>query len=139
MLDMFCLPPVPGSWVPTPPAFVPIPVNPFLGQARTFLASNTTTVAPPFPATYSENPNSDFYKIVKHVYDVSTNLTQEQKNIALFFVDQGNGLGYTPPGHDFKMLTQAIEQNGVDLGNCCRSLCKSRYCRKRRLDCLFQV
>lgn len=122
----YVLPPaVPGSWVPTPPAFVPIPVNPFLGQARTFLASNTTTVAPPFPATYSEDANSDFYKIVKHLHDVSINLTQEQKNIALFFVDQGNGLGYTPPGHDFKMLTQAIEQNGVDLGTASEAYAKA--------------
>jgi hypothetical protein len=122
----YVLPPaVPGSWVPTPPAFVPIPVNPFLGEARTFLTSNTSTVAPAFPATYSENTNSDFYKIVKNVYDVFTNLTQEQKNIALFYVDQGNGIGYTPPGHDFKMLTQAIEQNGEDLGTAAEAYAKA--------------
>lgn len=117
--------PVPGAWVPTPPAFVPLPVAPFLGTARTFLASNTTAIAPPFPATYSENPDSDFYKIVKHLYDVSTTLTQEQKNLALFYVDQGNGIGYTPPGHDFKILTQAIEQNGEDLGRAAEAYAKA--------------
>jgi hypothetical protein len=106
---------VPGAWVPTPPAFIPIPVNPFIGTARTFLASSAATVAPPFPAAYSEDPNSDFYKIVKNVYDVSKTLTQEQKNIALFYVDQGNGLGYTPPGHDFSMLTQALQQRQENL------------------------
>jgi hypothetical protein len=106
---------VPGAWVPTPPAFIPIPVNPFIGTARTFLASSATAVAPPFPAAYSEDPNSDFYKIVKNVYDVSKTLTQEQKNIALFYVDQGNGLGYTPPGHDFSMLTQALQQRQENL------------------------
>ena len=116
---------VPGGWVPTPPAFVPLPVNPFLGEARTFLASNTTTVAPPFPATYSENPNSDFYQIVKKVYDVSTTLTQEQKNIALYWVDQGNGVGYTPPGHDFLVLTQAIKQKGDDLGRAAEAYAKA--------------
>lgn len=108
-------PPVPGAWVPTPPAFVPIPVNPFIGKAHTYLASNAAALAPPFPAPYSEDPASDFYKIVKHLYDVSKTLTTEQKNIALFYVDQGNGLGYTPPGHDFSALTQAIETNNVSL------------------------
>jgi hypothetical protein len=122
----YVLPPTaPGGWVPTPPAFVPLPVNPFLGTARTFLAANGTTVAPPFPATYSENANSDFYKIVKHVYDISTTLTQEQKNIALYYVDQGNGLGYTPPGHDFSALTQAIEQRGQDLGTAAEAYAKA--------------
>ena len=122
----YVLPPaVPGAWVPTPPAFVPIPVAPFVGNAHTFLASNTTTIAPPFPATYSESPSSDFYKIVKHVYDVSNTLTQEQKNIALYYVDQGNGIGYTPPGHDFSVLTQAIEQNGEDLGTAAEAYAKA--------------
>lgn len=119
------VPPLPGAWEPTPPAFVPIPVNPFLGKARTFVTSNTAMVAPPFPATYSELPNSDFYKIVKHVYDVSSSLTDEQKNIALFWVDQGNGVGYTPPGHDFYLLTQAIEQHGVDLGTAAEAYAKA--------------
>ena len=99
-------------------------MNPFLGDARTFLVSNSTTISPAFPATYSENPNSDFYQIVKKVYDVSTTLTQEQKNIALYWVDQGNGVGYTPPGHDFSVLTQAIEQNGIDLGRAAEAYAK---------------
>jgi hypothetical protein len=112
----YILPPaVPGGWVPTLPALVPIPVNPFLGTARTFLASSATTLAPAFPAAYSEDSNSDFYKIVKNVYDVSKTLTEEQKSIALYYVDQGNGLGYTPPGHDFSALTQAIKQSGASL------------------------
>ena len=43
-----------------------------------------------------------------------------------FFVDQGNGLGYTPPGHDFKIITQAIEQNaGMDLGSVAEAYAKA--------------
>src|SRR5215204_3002876 len=122
----YILPPaIPGGWVSTPPAFVPLPVNPFLGSARTFLASNSSNISPPFPATYSENPSSDFYSIVKHLYNVSNTLTQEQKNIALFYVDQGNGIGYTPPGHDFSILTQAIEQTGEDLGTAAEAYAKA--------------
>jgi len=108
-------PPGNGAWEPTLPAFVPIPVNPFLKDARLLLQSNITSIAPAFPAAYSEDPNSDFYKIVKNVYDVSKTLTTEQKNIALFWVDQGNGVGFTPPGHDFSIITQALENAGASL------------------------
>jgi hypothetical protein len=109
------VPPVfPGSWVPTLPALLN-GINPYLGAAKTFLAANSTGVTPPFAAPYSEEINSDFYNIQKKVYDVSKSLTAEQKNIALFWVDQGNGVGYTPPGHDFLFVTQALEQKGASL------------------------
>ena len=103
-----------GSWVPTLPALAN-GVNPFIGSAHTYLIGNATNIAPPFPAPYSEVVNSDFYKIVKNVYDISQTLTTEQKNIALFWVDQGNGVGYTPPGHDLLVVTQAIEQTKATL------------------------
>ena len=108
-------PPGNGAWEPTPPAFVNPPVNPFLSSARLFLQSNLTDIAPAFPAAYSEDASSDFYKIVKNVYDVSQTLSTEQKNIALFWVDQGNGVGFTPPGHDFSIITQALENSGASL------------------------
>ncbi len=76
------------------------------------LAANEKRMGPPFPANYSEVPGSDFYNIVKKVYDVSKTLTNEQKMIALFWVDQGNGVGVTNHAHDFSLVTQAlINQN----------------------------
>lgn len=109
------VPPVfPGAWVPTPPAFAK-PVSPFVSLARPFLAENLTAVAPAFPYPYSEDPQSDFYKTVKTVYDVSKTLTQEQKDIALFWVDQGNGLGVTPDGHNISIIEQALQQANASL------------------------
>ena len=108
------VPPVfPGAWQPTPPAFAN-GVSPFLASARPLLSSLSTLTAPPH-LPYSEDINSDFYKMVKEVYDVSLNLTTEQKNIALFWVDQGNGVGYTPPGHDMSIVTQALEKEKANL------------------------
>jgi hypothetical protein len=110
------VPPVfPGSWVPTPPAFAN-GINPFYSAARPFLESNLSVLAPPFVAPYSEDPNSDFYKIVMNDYVVSQGLTQAQKDIAMFWVDQGNGVGFTPPGHDFSFVLQALQNANVDLG-----------------------
>jgi hypothetical protein len=102
-----------GAWVPTPPAFTN-GINPYVGNARPLLETDLNIVAPP-PTPYSLDPNSDFYKIQKAVYDVSLTLTTEQKNIALFWVDQGNGTGYTPDGHNFTCVTQALQQANAGL------------------------
>lgn len=104
-----------GFWVPTPPANAN-GVMPFIGSAKTFLAVHTSLTIPAFPFTYSEVNTSDFYKMVKEVADVNTALTQDQKNTALYWVDQGNGVGYTPAGHDFALIKQALEQKGSNLG-----------------------
>jgi hypothetical protein len=107
--------PFPGSWQPTPPAFQAIPINPFVQNATPFLVEDLTAISPKFPLAYSETPGSPFYNMVKQVYDVNKALTPAQRAIALFWVDQGNGIGYTPAGHDFLFVTQAIEQSHASL------------------------
>ena len=112
-------PPFPGSWqsTTTPPS---LPVNPFVKNATPFIAEDVTAIAPKFQLAYSETPGSPFYNMVKQVYEVNKNITQAQKDAqrdtALFWLDQGNGLGYTPSGHDFLFVTQALEQTDASLG-----------------------
>jgi hypothetical protein len=104
-----------GLWQPTPPSNSNAAM-PFIGTAKTFLTVHSTlTISPPSFA-YSEVVGSDFYKMVKEVYDINLALTQAEKNTALYWVDQGNSIGYTPPGHDFSIVRQAIEQKGANLG-----------------------
>ncbi len=111
----YIVPKGPGLWEPTPPAFVSPPVNAFAGKATTMVASLNDAISKPFPYAYSEDPGSDFYKMVKQVYDQGKINTPEQKQTALHWIDQGNGVGYTPPGHDFYILTQCMQQNGFSL------------------------
>ena len=133
------VPPVfPGAWVPTPPTFVNPPINPFYGTARPFLASNLTNAAPVFPAAYSEVINSDFYNTVKNVYDVSQTLTTEQKNIALFWVDQGNGIGYTPNGHEMNIVIQALEQTHASLAVAAEAFAKTSIAERDALLVVFK-
>jgi hypothetical protein len=133
------VPPVfPGAWVPTPPAFVNPPINPYFATARPFLASNLTNVAPAFPAAYSEVINSDFYKIAKLDYDISQTLTTEQKNIALFWVDQGNGVGYTPNGHEISLVIQALEQTHASLATAAKAFAKSCIAQRDALLVVFK-
>ena len=105
----------PAFWIPTPPAFLATPVNAFFGKATTLVASIAPIRAHPFPFAYSEDPNSDFYKMERQVYDKSKVLTDAEKATAFYWVDQGNGTAYTPPGHDFFVLTQCIEQENATL------------------------
>lgn len=132
------VPPVfPGAWEPTPPAFAN-GVQPFVGTARPFLDGDQTNVAPPPPAPYSEDPNSDFYKTVRNVYDVSLALTQEQKDIALFWVDQGNGVGVTPHGHDFSIVTQALLSKHANLALAAEAYAKAGIAERESVLICFR-
>jgi hypothetical protein len=112
--DPYTPPVFPGAWVRTPPAFAAA-ATPYAGNCRTFmhLFSTGTTPVPPF--AYSENPGSDFYKMVNNVYLISKSLTTDQKNIALFWNDVGAGIGYTPMGHCISILTQILDGSNASL------------------------
>ena len=87
----------PGNWAPTPPGFGPA-VQPYLGLHRLFVAGSLAGTDPVPPPAYSTEPSSDFYKMVKDVYDVSQALTPEQTATALYYRDnpgfQGGGGPY---------------------------------------------
>lgn len=107
-------PPVfPGSWIPTPPLFAG-PAAPYFGNSRLFLKENLQSLTPPFPIPYSEVEGCDFYKMAKDVYDISKTLTEEQRNIALYWNDSGVG-SFTVPGHSISILTQILAQKNCSL------------------------
>jgi hypothetical protein len=83
------------------------PVNPYWGYNRLMVASSlNNTVSPPL--SYSTDPSSAYYAAMKEVYDVSQNLTQEQKLIAKYFNDSNPG--YPAGAHYISTLKQVIEQ-----------------------------
>lgn len=110
------LPVFPGAWVPTPPGFAN-PVGPFLKDSRPFLEYSLTATAPPLPFPYSEDPDSEFYKAAKEVYDIGNELTDEQKAIADWFADSGGpGVGLPAPHHLVSIITQVLESRKAKLG-----------------------
>lgn len=100
-----------GLWVPTAPAFGAAS-TPYLGNNRLMVASSNDNTQPSAPTTYSEDPKSSFYQMVKQVYDASQNLTADQIAMALFWRDIP---GYSSPGHWLSILKQVINQTGSDL------------------------
>lgn len=103
----YTIPVGPGLWEPTPPAFAK-PVTPYWGNLRSIVPGSGDNSQPGVPNEYSEEPSSEFYMMVKEVYDASQNLTPEQSAMALFWRDIP---GLTTPGHYASILRQVLEND----------------------------
>jgi len=99
-----------GLWAPTPPAFAAA-FGPYWGNNRLFVRSSLDGTTPSGPPAYSTDPSSDYYKMVKEVYDISQTLTPDQTALALFYRDNP-GFG---DGHYLSILKQILEQQKSNL------------------------
>ncbi len=110
--DPYTVPTGPGLWVPTPPAFSPAPLGPYWRNLRVMVNGSGNNAQPPAPPAYSEVPGSDFYNMVKQVYDVSQTLTQAQIDQAMYYRDIP---GLSTPGHYLSIVEQILEQENSNL------------------------
>jgi len=107
----YVLPVGPGLWEKTPPNFAG-PVNPFASQRRLLVNGSTDGTDLAAPPAYSTDPSSEFYAMVKNVYDRSQSLTPEQTAMALYHRDAP---GYPGGGSLVAMLAQAFQQSSCKL------------------------
>ncbi|AWB48714.1 phosphoesterase PA-phosphatase [Gemmobacter aquarius] len=104
----------PGDWVPTSLIVQQQkPLLPDWGNVRPFAMPAGDACALPPPPAYSEDPSSAFYAEAKEVYDVTTNLTPEQKLIARFWSDDPM-LSPTPPGHWTAIAMDILDAQDAD-------------------------
>ena len=104
-------PPVgPGLWAPTPPAFAPA-WGPYWGNNRLLVANSYDGAELQAPPAYSENPSSEFYQMVKEVYDISQALTPGQIAIAVYYRDNPGYGG----AHYLSTLKQILVQEDPQL------------------------
>ena len=98
------------------------PINPFWGYNRLLVAGSLDNTVSP-PPSYSTDPASSYYAEMKEVYDVSKNLTHEQKLIAKYYNDVNPGF---PAGaHYISTLKQVIEQLNPPLDKAALSYAKT--------------
>jgi len=107
----YTVPAGPGMWKPTPTGFA-APATPYWGNNRTIIAGSITNASMPAPLPYSSQIGSPFYEMVKQIYTVSQNLTNDQKAMAIFWRDVP---GATTPGHWLSILQQVIRKDGSSL------------------------
>jgi len=116
-------PPVgPGLWVPTPPGFLSA-LQPFWGSNRPFALSSGGECDPGSPPAYSEELSSSFFAEALECYEVVTDLSPEQRAIALFWSDDP-GITCTPPGHSVSILNQVVRGRGFTLDVAAESYAK---------------
>jgi hypothetical protein len=100
----------PGLWTPTPPSFAAA-FGPYWGNNRLMVAGSLEGSEPAAPPPYSTDPASDYYQMVKDVYDISQVLTADQIALAIFYRDNP-GFG---DGHYLSILKQILEQEKLQL------------------------
>jgi hypothetical protein len=74
----------PGTWKPTPPAYMDA-IEPHWNKIRPFAIDSATQFKPKPPTTFSIQKNSQFYQEALEVYNTGKGLTEEQRSIASFW------------------------------------------------------
>ncbi len=75
-----------------------VPVEPYWGRVRPFMLDYASSCTVPLDVTFSTETGSTFYQQALEVQVTGQNLTQEQIDIAFFWIDTP-GLSGTPAGH----------------------------------------
>jgi len=89
-------------------------LEPYWGTIRPFGLGYPEQCDEPIRLDFSNDPNSTFYKQAAEVLEASDNLTDEQREIARFWVDTPGPTG-APSGHWMLIATQFSEQADLTL------------------------
>ncbi|WP_424000082.1 vanadium-dependent haloperoxidase [Maribacter sp. IgM3_T14_3] len=90
---------------------------PYWNQVRTFVISPEQTSSTPPPFDHNENTNSGYYQQME-VVNISATTARLEDNedlwISEFWSDDVEGLMMSPPGRQFSIANQLIEQEDLD-------------------------
>ncbi len=109
-----------GFWEPTDARKVPL--QPYWGQVRTMLARNAALPVPSI-IPYSTQITSSFFAQNLEVYTKGKSLTQEEKEIAVWWADDPSDT-FTPPGHSYNLARIAIRTAKADLAKSAEALAR---------------
>lgn len=110
------IPPNSGGWTPVSGSAQPL--LPCWGDMRTFVVADGLECEPIGPPAYSNSIGSAWHAQSLLVYnttgDAGANLTQDQRDIALYWADNAGGTG-TPPGHWIAIACQISADEALSL------------------------
>ncbi len=112
-------------------------LHPRWGNNRTFAAANAALPIPKMPATFSRDPASDYYKMYKAVYDQKKQLTQADKEAAIWWSDDPSQT-FTPPGHSYNLATIAIRTKGGTLAQAVETYARAGMAVADAFICCFK-
>ena len=96
------------------------PVEPLWSTVRTFVVDNAQACEPQAPFPYSEDPNSDFYREAKEVYDLDRGAAN--KAIAYHW-DNGPGRTCSPACHWVNITQQLLKRENKNLAESAKAYC----------------
>jgi hypothetical protein len=102
----------PELWEPTD--FNQAALEPYWGDLRPFVLDAATDCSIEMPFEYSSEEGSEFWKACEEVYEIDQNLTEEQRNIALYWADCP-GETSTPSGHWAFIMNNVVKGYGLNL------------------------
>tara|TARA_R110002050_G_scaffold159735_1_gene289149 strand:- start:8820 stop:10124 length:1305 start_codon:yes stop_codon:yes gene_type:complete len=108
----------PGSWKPPlfAQSFSHHPLHPHWGENRTFVNLNEK-VQDPQMIPYDTVPGSPYYQQFKNVYTKDLELTQLEKEAAIWWGDDPD-VSFTPPGHSYYFATLALDGHDSTMIEC---------------------
>lgn len=125
----------PGMWIPTPPAFSQ-PIRPYWGDNRSMVPDIAVSTLPP-PPSYSENPESEFYRAANEVYTLSQSLTADDISVVKTWGDlPGN---YGTPAHYTNIATQLIQQKKFGLDDAVVTYARHGIALYEATICVFKA
>ncbi|MDX2248257.1 MAG: vanadium-dependent haloperoxidase [Bacteroidia bacterium] len=115
----------PGSWKPPlyAQSFSHHPLHPHWGKNRTFLKVNSE-IPNPEMIPYDTTKGSPYYQEFLQVYEKEKNLTQEEKETAIWWGDDPE-VTFTPPGHSYYLATIAIKKKNPELIQCAETYART--------------
>ncbi len=123
-----------STWSLTPPNYEPA-MDPNWHMMRPLVMDSASACKPDRPIPYSGEKNSLFYNLAKAVIDTSKTLSDEQKNIALYwddnpneYISRGHNMTFShkisPPCHWMNIAIQIFKLNQTDLMTCTKTYCQ---------------
>ncbi|HEX5168386.1 MAG TPA: vanadium-dependent haloperoxidase [Cyclobacteriaceae bacterium] len=114
----------PGSWEPTlyGQSFSHFPLHPYWGQNRNFVKANSEMPLPEM-IPYDTSRSSLYYQQYLSVYQKSMELTQEDKEVALWWGDDPSET-YAPPGHSYYIATVVLKKAHATLPQCAETFAR---------------
>jgi PAP2 superfamily len=115
-----------------------ISVQPTWGKNRTFIKGVYAQTKPADPIPFSKDPNSDFYKQAMELYEITRELTFEQRLIAEYWRDDIT-VTYTPGGHTIHILVNALEKEKATLDKFAYAYAKTSIALNDAFVCCWET
>jgi hypothetical protein len=125
----------PGFWVPLPGQVALQPT--WATTVGTLALSNAAQCNPGPPPAYSEDHNSQFYNEANYDYQLSQNLTQEQRTIALYWAD-GTGT-FSGPGHSLAIVGEILTQQHANLAQAAEAYARGGIANADAMTAIWQA